>query len=95
MFGVLLSLQGSIGSGSHSNLLIISAGFDAHYRDPLAGFNLETDDFSYMTKRLQEIQHCLLFGLEGGYDLHALGECCEAVADVLINDAGVRTETKA
>ena len=80
---------------SDPDLLIISAGFDAHRRDPMASINLETDDFAYMTKKLQSIQPHLLVGLEGGYDLHALGECCEAVADVLINDAGVRTETKA
>ena len=64
----------------HPDLLIISAGFDAHQNDPLAGINLEADDFAYMTKRCLEIQPNLLLGLEGGYDLGALGECCVAVA---------------
>ena len=73
---------------SSPDLLIISAGFDAHYRDPLASINLKTNDFAYMTNRLQEIQPHLLVGLEGGYDLLALGECCEAVIGALINHAG-------
>ena len=69
---------------SKPDILIISAGFDAHHRDPLANINLETDDFAYMTKKLQKIQPKLLVGLEGGYDLQALGECCKAVCGVLI-----------
>ena len=68
------------------DLLIISAGFDAHRRDPLASINLETEDFAYMTRKLKEIHPYLLIGLEGGYDLQALGECCQAVAGVLIDD---------
>jgi len=59
----------------HPDILIISAGFDAHRNDPLAGINLEAEDFAYMTKRCQEIQPNLLLGLEGGYDLGALGDC--------------------
>jgi len=70
------------------DLLIISSGFDAHTRDPLASINLETDDFAYMTRKIQGILPHLLVGLEGGYDLKALGECCKAVAGVLINNAG-------
>jgi acetoin utilization deacetylase AcuC-like enzyme len=59
----------------HPDLLIISAGFDAHQNDPLAGINLGAEDFAYMTKRWQEIQPNLLLGLEGGYNLEALGDC--------------------
>ena len=70
---------------SAPNMLIISAGFDAHRRDPLAGINLESNDFAYMTRKLLEIQPHLLLGLEGGYDLRSLGECCEAIASVLID----------
>ena len=69
---------------SDPDILIISAGFDAHRRDPLASINLETKDFVYMIKILQKIKPNLLVGLEGGYDLKALGECCEAVASALI-----------
>ena len=66
------------------DIIIISAGFDAHYRDPLANFNLCSKDFVYMTKKLREIRSTLLLGLEGGYDLLALKKCCEAVAYALL-----------
>ena len=69
---------------SAPDILIISAGFDAHHLDPLASINLETNDYVYMTRRLQEINPNLLFGLEGGYNLEALGECCVAVVNELI-----------
>ena len=59
-------------------LLIVSAGFDAHKADPLANLRLETEDFGWMTDRLLEVadKHCrgrLVSVLEGGYDLDALG----------------------
>ena len=66
------------------DLLIISAGFDAHRLDPLAGINLSAEDFSYMTKQLLEFQPQLLVGLEGGYDLNALGKCSVEVAKELL-----------
>ena len=66
------------------DLIIISAGFDAHRNDPLAGINLEVEDFVYMTKRFQKIQPNFLLGLEGGYNLDALEECCVAVVNELV-----------
>ena len=65
-------------------MIIISAGFDAHYRDPLANINLKANDFAYMTKKLREIKPHLLVGLEGGYDMQALGECCVSVLKQLL-----------
>ena len=65
-------------------LFIISAGFDAHRNDPLAGINLEVEDYAYMARRCLEIQSNLLLGLEGGYNLDVLGECCVAVMNELI-----------
>ncbi len=58
-------------------LVIISAGFDAHWRDPLANLNLEERDFSWATQRLMEIAEKHSGGrvvslLEGGYDLEGL-----------------------
>ena len=58
-------------------LLIISAGFDAHRADPLAQLELETADFGWITDRLLEVaeEHCqgrVVSLLEGGYDLAAL-----------------------
>ena len=60
-------------------IIIISAGFDAHYRDPLAQINLESHDFYLMTKKIIEIANLHSNGrvisfLEGGYDLLALHE---------------------
>jgi acetoin utilization deacetylase AcuC-like enzyme len=59
------------------DLIIISAGFDAHHRDPLAEINLVEADFAWATKRLMEIadKRCngrLVSLLEGGYDLVGL-----------------------
>ncbi len=58
-------------------LVIISAGFDAHWRDPLANINLEERDFSWATRRLMDIAERHAGGrvvslLEGGYDLEGL-----------------------
>jgi len=66
------------------DMLIISAGFDAHRNDPLAGINLEAEDFAYMTKRLLEIQPNFLVGLEGGYNLVALEECVVGVCEEMV-----------
>ena len=68
-------------------LLIISAGFDAHAADPLAGMELQTEDFAWVTGRLCDLaaKHCngrVVSSLEGGYDLPALG--ASAVAHVKI-----------
>ncbi|MCG8509660.1 MAG: histone deacetylase family protein [Rhodospirillales bacterium] len=59
-------------------LLLISAGFDAHARDPLAQLRLQTDDFVWVTQELLKVADECCKGrvvsvLEGGYDLPALG----------------------
>ncbi len=64
-------------------LVIISAGFDAHYRDPLAQLRLETEDFAWVTREILEVAEKTCRGrvvstLEGGYDLQALGVCAAA-----------------
>ena len=64
-------------------LLIISAGFDAHRADPLAQLNLEAEDFSWITGELAKLaqRHCsgrIVSLLEGGYDLGALATCAAA-----------------
>jgi len=58
-------------------LLIVSAGFDAHRADPLAELRLDAEDFGWITDRLLEVAdtHCagrVVSVLEGGYDLTAL-----------------------
>ena len=60
-------------------LILISAGFDAHEEDPLAELNWSTEDFSWLTERLCKIaEECcegrLVSTLEGGYDLEALAD---------------------
>jgi len=64
-------------------LLLISAGFDAHRDDPLAQENLDESDFAWVTSELVAIaeRHCqgkVVSALEGGYDLDALGRSAAA-----------------
>lgn len=64
-------------------LVMISAGFDAHERDPLASLRLVEDDFAWITRELVAIarrhaQGRVVSVLEGGYDLLALGESVRA-----------------
>lgn len=61
------------------DLIIISAGFDAHHRDPLAQINLVGEDFDWATGRVLEIadrsaKNRVVSLLEGGYDLEGLAE---------------------
>jgi len=70
-------------------LLLISAGFDAHRRDPLAQLQLEADDYAWLTARLRAIadRHArggIVSTLEGGYDLQALEECAVAHVGALL-----------
>ncbi|HEX4408988.1 MAG TPA: histone deacetylase family protein [Xanthobacteraceae bacterium] len=70
-------------------LLIISAGFDAHMRDPLANINLTEDDFTWVTQKLMEVADRCADGrvvslLEGGYDLQALGNSVAAHVTTLM-----------
>jgi acetoin utilization deacetylase AcuC-like enzyme len=64
-------------------LIIVSAGFDAHRRDPLAQLDVETEDFVWLTDELLAIagrhgRGRLVSVLEGGYDLAALAESVAA-----------------
>ncbi len=65
------------------DLIIISAGFDAHHRDPLAQINLVADDFDWATGKLMDMagdfaSNRLVSILEGGYDLQGLAESAGA-----------------
>ncbi|MDR0183367.1 histone deacetylase family protein [Lysobacter arvi] len=71
-------------------LLFISAGFDAHKRDPLAQIELETGDFDWITRELVAIakRHGdgrIVSMLEGGYDLEALREASVAHVGALLD----------
>ncbi|MGZ5804646.1 MAG: histone deacetylase family protein [Xanthobacteraceae bacterium] len=71
-------------------LLIISAGFDAHLRDPLANLNLVEDDFGWVTRKLMEVADSTAGGrvvslLEGGYDLQGLAGSVDAHVSALMH----------
>lgn len=73
-------------------LLLISAGFDAHELDPLGGLNLTEDDFTWITQKLCDLaeKHCqgrVVSCLEGGYDLDALAASARAHVEVLMERA--------
>jgi acetoin utilization deacetylase AcuC-like enzyme len=70
------------------DLIVISAGFDAHWRDPLASINLREEDFGWATGVLMEVaaRHCrgrIVSTLEGGYDLDGLGASVAAHVETL------------
>lgn len=70
------------------DLIIISAGFDAHWRDPLANLNLSEEDFVWATHELMDIaEHSakgrLVSLLEGGYDLDGLASSVAAHVEAL------------
>ena len=61
------------------DFILVSAGFDAHFADPLASMNLTTGMYGWMTRKVMELADSLCDGrlvtvLEGGYDLDALAE---------------------
>lgn len=75
------------------DLLLVSAGFDAHAADPLAQMRLTADDFAWLTGELADLadRHCrgrIVSTLEGGYDLAALAECTLAHLRALYRDSG-------
>ncbi|MFT0892078.1 histone deacetylase family protein [Pseudochelatococcus sp. G4_1912] len=71
------------------DLIIISAGFDAHWRDPLANINLTEADFAYATKAVMDVADRCCDGrivsiLEGGYDLIGLSRSAAAHVTALM-----------
>ena len=71
------------------DLVIISAGFDAHRRDPLGNLNLVEADYVWATRKLMELaqKHCggrVVSVLEGGYDLEGLARSVAAHVTTLM-----------
>nr|WP_163503313.1 histone deacetylase family protein [Halomonas socia] len=71
------------------DLVLISAGFDAHRDDPMAELNLDEADYHWVTRLAMEIaalyaDNRLVSVLEGGYDTDALGRCAEAHVKALL-----------
>ncbi len=72
-----------------ADIILISAGFDAHRDDPLGGLNLVEDDYAWITRELIDIadRHCdgrVVSALEGGYNLSALGASAAAHVGALM-----------
>lgn len=73
-------------------LIMISAGFDAHRADDMAHINLVEADYAWITRRLCELADISAEGrvvssLEGGYNLHALARSVEAHLKAFLGDA--------
>ena len=68
-------------------LLLISAGYDAHFEDPLASMRVSTDGFAMIIGRLRQAAHTvgcpIALVAEGGYDLEALRSCLDATIQLL------------
>jgi len=70
-------------------LVLLSAGFDAHRRDPIGSLGLETEDFVALTRLVRQVAETHADGrvvscLEGGYDLQALAESVQVHLEGLI-----------
>ena len=77
-------------NGFKPELLIISAGFDAHTRDPLASLNFVEDDYTWITRTLMDVADVSAEGrivsvLEGGYDLEGLSRSVAAHVTALMH----------
>jgi len=83
---VVLPAAGAFGP----DLVLISAGFDAHREDPLAGCRLETDSFARMARHVRdfarELSVPLGVVLEGGYQPRVLAECVQATLEALTDE---------
>ncbi len=70
------------------DLILVSAGFDAHARDPLSQQQVEAEDFAWATRAILDVARATCDGrivstLEGGYDLEALGRSAVAHVEAL------------
>jgi acetoin utilization deacetylase AcuC-like enzyme len=75
-------------------LILVSAGFDAHHRDPLAGMRLTTEQFGRLTALVAGVAADVCAGrvvalTEGGYDLHALAASLDVAIHVLAGESAL------
>ena len=72
------------------DLIVVSAGFDAHMRDPLAGMRMSVAGFDALARRLREFAssaRCpVVFVTEGGYHLKVLGACLDGLVRAFVSD---------
>jgi acetoin utilization deacetylase AcuC-like enzyme len=76
------------------DVILLSAGFDAHWRDPLGEMRLSTPDFSDLTLEVIEMadRYCdgrLVVVQEGGYNLNAVAQCASTVLVALTGSDGI------
>ena len=79
-------------------LILISAGFDAHAADPVGSLGLEVEDFEVLTREILDLADVHAGGrvvsvLEGGYNVPILAGCVEAHLRILIDHGGAREVT--
>ena len=85
----------------HPDLLLVSAGFDAHQDDPLAGLEVTTEGYRALAALIKRwaVEHTggrTVWALEGGYNLRALGDSVVACLEILhadATDSGPRVDT--
>ncbi|MBK8134707.1 MAG: histone deacetylase [Chloroflexi bacterium] len=75
-------------------LIVVSAGFDAHWRDPLAQLRLSLTGYAHLTRELKLMadELCggkIVFAMEGGYDLEALAHGWRNIAHVLLGESEI------
>lgn len=75
-------------------LIIVSAGFDAHWRDPLGGLTLTNTGYAHLTRELIRMAEALcggkiVFAMEGGYDTEALAAGWRNIAHALLGEKEV------
>jgi acetoin utilization deacetylase AcuC-like enzyme len=75
-------------------LILVSAGFDAHWADPLAGLRLTLSGYAHLTRELIRMAETLcegriVFVMEGGYDLEVIGHGMANTARALLGDTGI------
>ena len=75
----------------NADLLILSAGFDAHAKDPLSAANLDEQDYHWLGKHFKSYHLPLLISLEGGYNLHALTTSFEALLRGVLEEALIKS----
>lgn len=84
---------GKLADRVRPQLVLISAGFDAHRQDPIGSLGLETEDYAALTRVLQDVaathaEGRLVSLLEGGYHLDALAESVALHLETLLGPAG-------
>jgi acetoin utilization deacetylase AcuC-like enzyme len=83
-----------VARGFQPQLILVSAGFDAHWSDQLAMMQASVKGFAQMVMILKELaaelcQGRLVFTLEGGYNLQVVSSSIKAVFDVLLGNSGI------